>query len=190
MKDLFSVHRRAPMASPTFTVECRAGTIELRVFHPSDVTGEYVDWMNDPEVVRYTFQTDKLHSVESVTRYTEEQLASEEAYFFGIFHEGTHIGNINLEPFAGREGCAEVSYVVGRKEYWNKGVGSAAVKAVTDFALGEIGYVKVLADPFVVNPASIKVLEKAGFAVEGRFSGKAEVDGEPVDQVMMGREAD
>ena len=178
------------MANPTFIVECRAGTIELREFQPSDITGEYVDWMNDFEVVRYTFQTGKQHSVESITRYVETQLASEEAHFFGVFHEGRHIGNINIEPFTGREGCAEVSYIVGRKEYWNKGVASAAVKAVVEFGLGELGYGKVMADPFVVNAPSIKVLEKAGLEIVGRFSGSAEVGGEPVDQVMMAREAD
>ena len=178
------------MASPSLTVECPAGVIELREFRPSDVTGDYVDWMNDHEVVKYTFQANKTHSAESVTRYTEEQLASGTAHFFGVFHEGRHIGNIWLGPFEGREGCAEVSYIIGRREYWNRGVASAAVRAVADFGLGELGYGRILADPFVVNAASIKVLEKAGFATMGRYSGKAEVDGEPVDQLMMGREAD
>ena len=178
------------MATPTFTVECRAGTIELREFRPSDITSDYVDWMNDFDVVRYTFQTNKLHSVGSISDYVERQLASDEAHFFGVFHEGKHIGNINLEPFTGREGCAEVSYIIGRKEYWNKGVASAVVKAVADYGLGELGYGKVLADPFVVNAPSIRVLEKAGLEIVGRFSGKAEVDGEPVDSVMMSWKAD
>ena len=178
------------MASPSFTVECRAGTIELREFHPSDVTVDYVDWMNDPEVVQFTFQTNKVHSTESVTRYTEQQLASEAAHFFGIFHEGRHIGNILLCPFKGREGCAEVGYIIGRKEYWNKGVASAVVRVVADFGLGELGYGKIMADPFVENVASMKVLKNAGFEIEGRYTRKGELDGETVDHVMLGREAD
>ena len=178
------------MASPPFTVESRAGTLEVREFHPSDVTRDYVDWMNDFEVVQYTFQKDKLHSVESITSYVEQQLASETAHFLGIFHEGRHIGNINIEPFTGRKGCAEVSYIIGRKEYWNKGVASAVVKAVADYGLGELGYGKVLADPFVENVASAKALQNAGFEVEGRYTRKDERDGKTVDQVMMGKRAE
>ena len=177
------------MASPSITVECRAGTIELREFTPSDVTMEYVDWMNDPEVVQYTRQSDRLHSAESVTRYAEQQLASKAAHLFGIFHEGLHIGNIKLGPVEGRKGCAEVGYIIGRKDYWNKGVASAVVRAVADFGLKELGLGSIEADCHEENVASVKALRNAGFEIEGHFTGECAPNGESVDQVKLSRKA-
>ena len=178
------------MASPTFTVECRAGTLELREALPSDVTREYVDWMNDPEVVQYTMQKDKLHSMESVTRYVEEISGREDVHFFGFFHEGRHIGNIKLGPIDKQDGSADISYIIGRKDYWNKGVASAAVKAVSDFGLGEIGLGKIHAYVVEENVASVKALEKAGFEVAERYSEECVPGGECVDQVKLARKAD
>ena len=178
------------MASPSLTVECRMGTIELREFRPSDVTREYVDWMNDPEVVEYTRQADRLHSMESVTRYAKEQLASKTEHFFGIFHEGSHIGNIKLGPVDSERACAEIGYIIGRKDYWNKGVASAVVRAVADFGLGELGLGKIEAGCDEENVASVKALRNAGFEIEGHFSGECAPNGESVDQVKLVRKAD
>ena len=178
------------MASPSIIVECRAGTIELREFRPSDVTREYVDWMNDPEVVQHTLQKDKLHSTESVTRYTERLLASEAEYFFGIFHEERHIGNIKLGPVDMERGCAEIGYIIGRRDYWNKGVASAVVRAVADFGLGELGLGKIEACCDEENVASVKALMNAGFEIEEHFTRECAPNGKPVDQVKLGRKAD
>jgi len=46
----------------------------------------------------------------------------------------------------------------------------------------ELGY--WLAEPFAVNPASARVLEKAGFSLEGRMRASVFKDGRVLDQLL------
>jgi RimJ/RimL family protein N-acetyltransferase len=61
-----------------------------------------------------------------------------------------------------------LGYWLGRS-YWGRGYATEAVRAVADFA-AELGYGPVRADHFADNPASGRVLEKAGF----RYTGETE----------------
>lgn len=64
---------------------------------------------------------------------------------------------------------AEIGYWLA-KEHWGKGIMSQAVQAVSDYALHELGMTRVFAGTFDNNAASGRILEKAGFVLEGRLS--------------------
>ena len=74
------------------------------------------------------------------------------------------IGMLGAHPQA--DGCFEVGYWFGRP-FWGQGFGTEAVQAFTAQArtLGPLG-----AGHFVDNPASGRVLEKAGFAYTGEVT--------------------
>ena len=59
----------------------------------------------------------------------------------------------------------EIGYSIGQK-YWNKGYTTEALMAVLDF-LHEVGYHRLVAAYIVENPASRRVMEKAGMVFEG-----------------------
>ncbi len=61
---------------------------------------------------------------------------------------------------------AELGYWLG-EAFWNKGIMSAAIKQICDFAFEEYDIVRIFAEPFAHNIGSRKVLEKAGFQLEG-----------------------
>ena len=175
------------MTKLALSVACRAGELELREFQPSDVTGDYVAWMNDAEVVRYTEQKFRRHTIASVTGFARRMMESEDYCLVGIFHEGRHVGNVGIGPIDWNHRHGEIGYIIGRKEYWNKGVATAAVGAVSDFALEELGLGKVFARCIDGNAASLKVLEKAGFAIEGRLCRHVVLDGERADEFVLGK---
>ena len=60
---------------------------------------------------------------------------------------------------------AEIGYAIG-KEYWNRGYATEALKAFTQF-LFEKGAHKVFCCHFPENPASGRVMQKAGMLYEG-----------------------
>ena len=68
---------------------------------------------------------------------------------------------IGVVGFGGDAGIAEVGYALGRR-YWGRGYATEAVSAVVDLAR-EVGARRLDAYSFVENPASARVLEKAGF---------------------------
>jgi RimJ/RimL family protein N-acetyltransferase len=63
-------------------------------------------------------------------------------------------------------------------------LGSCVVRAVTAHAFREHGLRRVFAVPFAWNGASMRVLEKAGYTLEGRMRQSAFKDGQVVDQLL------
>ena len=75
------------------------------------------------------------------------------------------IGVVGLEVDA-HANAAELGYWLG-VEYWNLGFMSEAAAAVIDFAFGVMGLNRVFAQHMTRNPASGRVMEKAGMVPEG-----------------------
>jgi RimJ/RimL family protein N-acetyltransferase len=81
---------------------------------------------------------------------------------------------------------AEFGYWLGRK-LWGQGIMSEAVTAFTDFCFGHFPLRRIYAEPFANNPASARVLEKAGFTLEGRLKNNVVKDGELLDSLLYAR---
>lgn len=101
---------------------------------------------------------------------------------FAVDVNGTAIGAVSLML---REDVdrvsAEIGYWLG-EEFWGKGIATEAVKAVTAYGIKQFRLTRVFAYTFEWNVASARVLEKAGFALEGRLKRSAVKDGQIVDQ--------
>lgn len=80
---------------------------------------------------------------------------------------------------------AELGYWLG-EAFWGRGITSEAVRAVTAEAFDAFSLTRVYALPFADNPGSIRVLEKAGFVLEGRMPRSAIKAGVIRDQLMFG----
>jgi RimJ/RimL family protein N-acetyltransferase len=79
---------------------------------------------------------------------------------------------------------AEVGYWLG-VAFWGRGIVTAAVRAITAYAFATHPELERLwAVPFLTNPASARVLEKAGYRLEGIMRHSAIKDGQVVDQWM------
>lgn len=94
------------------------------------------------------------------------------------------IGGIGIEL---REGiyvkCADFGYWLG-EPYWGRGIATAAVRALVPEILSRFGLIRLQAYVFAWNPASMRVLEKAGFAREGVMRRAALKDGVLIDEVL------
>lgn len=90
---------------------------------------------------------------------------------FGVVQrrDETFVGmcGIKLEPDHDR---AELGYWIG-VPYWGNGFATEAVRAVVDFAFRVRGCFRVHAQAYTANPASRRVLEKAGLRYEGCLRG-------------------
>lgn len=70
----------------------------------------------------------------------------------------------------------EIAYWIG-EEYWGKGYGTEAAKAVIDFAFVEKKLHKVFARCFKSNLASGRIMEKVGMDQEGLLKDQVIKDG-------------
>lgn len=64
-----------------------------------------------------------------------------------------------------KEGNAEIGYWVG-KPYWNRGIATAAARALIDWAFTVKRYHKIAGRHFATNPASGRVMDKCGMVRE------------------------
>lgn len=78
---------------------------------------------------------------------------------------------------------AEIGYWLGRA-HWGRGVATEAVIAMTEHALARFDLCRIWAGVFSWNPASMRVLEKAGYQREGVLRDAVTKDGRTGDQVV------
>lgn len=78
---------------------------------------------------------------------------------------------------------AELGYWLA-EEYWGQGIMSKAVKQLCGQAFEAFDIVRIYAEPFSNNARSARVLEKAGFVLEGRLKNSIYKNGEIADSFM------
>ena len=95
---------------------------------------------------------------------------------------GTIIGNVNFEAGPHRRiahrGNLGIAVV---KDWRGRGVGTALLQTLVDWAESNPAIEKVCLDVFVTNDAAIRLYEKLGFAEEGRR--RRDIKSEPEDYV-------
>lgn len=97
------------------------------------------------------------------------------------------IGGIGLELGEDvHHRSAEIGFWLG-EPFWGRGIVTAAVRAFTPWAFERFDLLRVWAGVFETNPASARVLEKAGYAFEGRHRGAIVKDGTVLDQLVYAR---
>jgi RimJ/RimL family protein N-acetyltransferase len=103
---------------------------------------------------------------------------------FAIDVGGLAVGAIGfeLQPDVYRR-SAEVGYWLGHA-YWGRGITTQALRALTDYAFSSFDICRLYAGVFAWNPASARVLEKAGYTLEGRLRQRVTKDGESLDELL------
>jgi ribosomal-protein-alanine N-acetyltransferase len=106
---------------------------------------------------------------------------------FAIAVAGQAVGGIGIglrDDVARRS--AEIGYWLG-PALWGRGLATAAVRALTDWAFAHFDLCRIDAAVFGWNPASARVLEKAGYVLEGRLRRSVTKAGRTIDQLLYAR---
>ena len=100
---------------------------------------------------------------------------------FAIVVEGKAVGGIGIVPNKDVERIsAEMGYWLG-EEYWGQGIMTRVVRQMYEYVFAGFPIIKLYAPVFSHNPASIRVLEKAGFVREGILRQAAIKNGKVID---------
>jgi RimJ/RimL family protein N-acetyltransferase len=103
---------------------------------------------------------------------------------FAIDVAGEAVGGIGytMQSDVARR-SAEIGYWLG-EDFWGRGIATEALIAMTDHAFANHDLCRVFAHVFDWNQASARVLEKAGYAFEGRMRKSVTKEGQTIDQLM------
>ena len=106
---------------------------------------------------------------------------------FAIEVDGEAAGGVGFVPGTDVERySAEVGYWLG-ESLWGRGIATEALKLVTGYCFGSEHLLRCFAVPFASNVASVRVLEKAGYTLEGILRSSSVKAGRPRDQAMYSR---
>lgn len=161
----------------------------LKVIKSKDINLDYVKWLNDSEVTKFTEQRHMKHTKKKVIKYVNEKYNSKYDLMYGIFFKedkkSYHIGNIKITIINLHDKRADFSYLIGNKEFWGKGITTLAVKKMKIISK-KIGLKKITANCYVNNIGSLKVLKKNGFKIEGKHSKNANFFNKRIDTYSLG----
>jgi RimJ/RimL family protein N-acetyltransferase len=73
------------------------------------------------------------------------------------------------------------------EDFWGQGIMTETVTALTDLWFDNFSLHRISAEVFANNPASVRVLEKAGFLFEGRLKKNVIKDGELLDSLLYAK---
>lgn len=161
-------------------------TTRLRLvpFSRKHLTPAYVCWLNDPEVVRFSEQRHRKHSLETCKQYYESFSGTPHLFWAitTIDPENEHIGNMNayVDTF---NSVADIGILIGDRTVWGKGFGLEAWTAVCRYLLREADIRKVTAGTLAPNSGMLKIMEKSGMISDGRRSRHYLVGNKEVDVV-------
>lgn len=141
----------------------------LRPITMEDCTETYVGWLNDPKVNRYLETRHERQTLDSITKYVHRATLSIDTHMFAIIEcaTGTHIGNIKIGNVNPHHKSADISYFIGSRAHWGKGMATEAIRHATGFAILALGIFSVRAGVYGRNIASRRALEKNGYKLRG-----------------------
>tara|TARA_B100001059_G_C17827661_1_gene582439 strand:- start:770 stop:1285 length:516 start_codon:yes stop_codon:yes gene_type:complete len=165
--------------------------LRLKKLKISDVNLEYLSWMNDYEVTKFTEQKFKKHSLLDIKNFVKEKQISKKEFLYGIFIKEnshlTHIGNIKIGPINKIHKTAEISYIIGNKKFWSKGLGTLSVKKMVILAKKKFKLKKLIAGCYQNNFGSIKVLKKNFFKKEAELKSQVVFETKRINKLIFGR---
>tara|TARA_B000000460_G_C21498720_1_gene385270 strand:- start:311 stop:844 length:534 start_codon:yes stop_codon:yes gene_type:complete len=146
----------------------------IKELNYKDVTKQYVKWLNNYDVMKYSDHASRKHTSINVIRYVKEKQKSKIEFLYGIFiksdEEKKLIGTIKLGPNNKMHRNSSISYIIGDKKYWNKGYATKAISEIIRIAKSRFKLKKLMAGVIAINhPGARRVLEKNKFKIEGIF---------------------
>jgi len=141
----------------------------LRGLERKDLTGNYFQWANDPDVTYYMFMGVKPNSIEQMEEEYNRLVSSNNDVVFAIIDKKTHkhIGNAGLYAINWVSRSAEFRIIIGEKEFWGKGYGAESTKLLVRYAFEKLNLNKVWLGVNAENLRAVKSYENAGFVKEG-----------------------
>jgi ribosomal-protein-alanine N-acetyltransferase len=139
----------------------------ISAFRDDLLTDRYVEWLNDPNVVRYSEQRHTRHTLDSCARYLSYMRGADRLFLSIEVLDGGrwHIGNLSV-AFDRPNASADLSIMIGERKAWGCGHASAAWNAVMERLLGKAGLRRVTAGTMEINEPMIRLIKRSGMHID------------------------
>ena len=155
--------------------------VELSIFTENDITNEYLAWLNDSNVVRFSNQRFLKHDMASSKKYLSSFKNTDNLFLLIRAKDrkkpiGTMTAYFNLN-----HGTVDLGILIGDTSFWGKGYGQDAWNTLASWALNIDAIRKITAGTLSCNIGMLKVFEKSGMTLEAVKKKQEVIDSEIVD---------
>jgi RimJ/RimL family protein N-acetyltransferase len=157
--------------------------------HRADDLERLHRWENDEEIVAMISDEVAPTSLDATRAELARWIATDERsvrFAMRRADADDFVGFIHLGEIERAQGRCKLGYLIGEKSFWGRGYATEAVRAVVAHAFGPLGLRRIGAGAYATNPASIRVLEKAGFRREGVLRSHVRRGDAFIDEILFG----
>lgn len=143
--------------------------VELKERTEAHVRIQY-EKIRDPEIWAMIPMTEKTLE-QTIADYKQTLLPGAASFGLTIYVDGAYVGDVwcyCIDPE--EEPNAMVGYCLLEKSLWGKGIATEALKQFLEIAVPRYGLISVGGIAYCTNAASLRVLEKNGFAKVEEFT--------------------
>lgn len=141
--------------------------VYLRPLSLRDIEGNYIDWLNDPEVNRYNghhgFPFTVIQAKEYISRASSDTLVLAAV----LVKDDIHIGNIALQNISFINQSAEFAILFGEKRYWGQGYAKEAALLLIGHGYETLNLRRISCGTSAENISMQRLAVSLGFVKEG-----------------------
>ena len=142
-------------------------TVQLKIITQEIINDKVIKWYLDKEVTKFSDNQHRKFNLNDQKKYVTNCYLSDSKFLYGIFFEKNYIGNLLLSNISEIHKTAEISYLIGDKDFWGKGIMTMAIEKIITISKNDFKINKLYAGVASANYGSIKALEKNNFVKEG-----------------------
>jgi len=162
--------------------------VYLRPLLREDLNDHYLSWLNDPVTTHYLESGTFPMSYEGLENFYTEVTGSQNQVILAIAdsESNEHIGNVKLAPISWVHRRATFGILIGNEQYRNRGVGTEVTHLILNYAFYKLNLQRIDLGVYANNESAIKMYERVGFKIEGRFRKHVFFEGTYIDSLWLG----
>lgn len=163
----------------------RSKNFHLQELDIYDVSDDYLDWVNDPELTQFLEIKYQKFTKDSLKKFITDCRSSENKTLWGIYCNNTkkHVGNISITCNLNR-GIFDGGYFIGDKDYWGTSAAFEALTLMMKFGFEVKHMRRIIAGAYSNNMNARFLFHKIGFIKEARIKDSYMHKNVPVDVVI------
>lgn len=140
--------------------------VQIRPLERKDAKTSYI-WRNDPDIWKLTgSRPDRTITLQDEQNWIDKVISDATCRRFAIIADDIYVGNTYLTDI--HDGTAEYHIFIGDKNYWGKGIASAASKQLINFGRSKLHLKSIFLKVHEDNSVAIHVYGKMGFSRTGK----------------------
>ena len=158
--------------------------LEISVFEESDLSAQYISWLNNSQHMKYSRQSFLNHDLSSARTYLETFRSSANK-FLAIKRDGLLIGTGTI--YLNKDfGTCSIGILIG-PDYAGNGFGKIAWALLIGEVASSLGVRKVSAGTLKENKQMLRLFETSGMELEAVLKDEGILEGKPTDIIIYSR---